>query len=80
MTAKTQFSAHRFCCAPLMDRSDNKKINGLEGTVCAACAVKYNQLRETLCRLEAKEIPEAVHFDATCVGHNAARISSAITL
>lgn len=23
MTAKTQFSAHRFCCTPLMDRNDS---------------------------------------------------------
>jgi hypothetical protein len=25
MTAKAKFSAHRFCCAPMMDGNDNPK-------------------------------------------------------
>ena len=25
MTAKTQFSAHKFCCAPMIDGNDNQK-------------------------------------------------------
>jgi hypothetical protein len=47
MTAKTQFCAHRYCVAPMMDRDDNiMKSNKLEAAMCAICAVRNDVFRE----------------------------------
>jgi hypothetical protein len=55
VTVETQFSAHRFCCAPMMDGDDNpKKSIGYK----SSCALRVQQ--ETALRVKLRESVEAV--------------------